>query len=60
MVTRQTFRKTSYTKDPEVIESFNPGPRSDKYTNHSTQNALIEIMAELVLDEIKEEIGEVD
>ena len=42
--------------NPKVIESFNPGPQSEKYTHHSIQNALIEIIAELVFDKIKEEI----
>ena len=42
--------------DPIVAEKICLGPKNAKYTHHSIQNAILDIMKEMVLEQIKEEL----
>ena len=49
---------TSCKTDPIIAEKICVGPKNAKYTNHSIQNAILDIMKEMVLEQIKEELHE--
>ena len=44
--------------DPIIAEKIRLGPKNAKYTHHSIQNAILDIMKEMVLEQIKEELHE--
>lgn len=46
------------THDEIVRARMQQGPNNAKYTHHSVQNALLKIMSDMILDEIKKEIQE--
>lgn len=46
--------------NPVVAERIRFGPMNAKYTHHSVQNALLDIMKDMVLDQIKEELHEAE
>ena len=47
-------------KYSQILEEKLDGPRNAKYTHHSVQNAVLEILCEIILDEITEEIREAE
>lgn len=46
--------------DPVVAERIRSGPMNAKYTHHSVQNALLGIMKDMILEQIKEELHEAE
>jgi len=44
------------TRDEVVGNRLQHGPNNAKYTHHSVQNALLKIMSDMILDQIKKEI----
>eukprot|EP00112_Aurelia_sp_Birch-Aquarium-sp1_P022749 Seg652.9 transcript_id=Seg652.9/GoldUCD/mRNA.D3Y31 product="Zinc finger MYM-type protein 1" protein_id=Seg652.9/GoldUCD/D3Y31 len=44
--------------NPIIAEKIRLGPKNAKYTHHSVQNAILDIMKEMVLEQIKEELHE--
>ena len=43
--------------DPVVAAKIRTGPRNAKYTHHSLQNDILDIMKEMILQQIREELG---
>lgn len=41
-------------------ERLDEGPQNAKYTHHSVQNAILEILSDIILDEITEEVKEAE
>ena len=46
--------------DPIVAERIRSGPRNAKYTHHSVQNTLLNIMKDMVLEQIQAELREAE
>ena len=42
--------------DSLIAERIKAGPKNAKYTHHNVQNALLEIMAQIILEEIQNEV----
>eukprot|EP00795_Rhopilema_esculentum_P017430 gene17430-biopygen6363 len=43
--------------DPVVADKIRTGPKNAKYTHHSVQNAILDIMKDMVLEQIKSELN---
>ena len=43
--------------DPVIAERIQYGPANQKYTHHTIQNALLDIMKDMTLEQIREELG---
>ena len=46
--------------DPVVAERIRSGPMNAKYTHHTVQNAFLDIMKDMILEQIKQELHEAE